>query len=153
MRVLYGYKVEAGRIIPDEETAPVVRRLLELYLNGLALEPAAREAGLVDRGHSRAGKILSDPRYAGDGGLYPPLITRDTFDAAQRERARRAQFLGRDNLPGKGKWLEPIRPAVSFRWQVPDATRKNAVPSVKPCSTLAEAAAQAESLYHMIKRK
>ena len=153
MRILYGYKVEAGVMVPDEETAQVVRRLFELYLSGKGIEPAAREAGLTTRGHKRVGMILSDARYAGDGGLYPPLITRDTFDAAQRERARRAQYLGRDNLPGKGKWLEPIRPAVSFRWKVPDATRKNAVPSVKPCSTLAEAAAQAQSLYHMIKRK
>ena len=153
MRILYGYKVEAGVMVPDEETAPVVRRLFELYLSGKGIEPAAREAGLTTRGHKRAGMILSDPRYAGEGGLYPPLIPRDTFDAAQRERARRAQYLGRDNLPGKGKWLEPIRPAVSFRWKVPGATRKNAVPSVKPCSTLAEAAAQAQSLYHMIKRK
>ena len=153
MRVLFGYKVEKGRIVPNEETAPVVRRLFELYLSGKGIEPAAREAGLTTRGHKRAGMILSDARYAGEGGLYPPLITRDTFDAAQRERARRAQYLGRDNLPGKGKWLEPIRPAVSFRWKVPGATRKNAVPQIKTCSSLAEAAAQAQSLYHMIKRK
>ena len=152
MRILYGYKVEAGRVVPDEETASVVKRLFELYLSGYALQPAAREAGLDTSGHTIAGHILSDPRYVGNG-FYPPLISHETFAAVQQERARRSTYLGRDRLPQKNLWLEPVKPAVSFRWKVPGVTRKNAVPQVKDCSSVEEAADQAQSLYHMIKRK
>ena len=153
MRILYGYRIDAGHVVPDEKESEAIRTLFTEYLSGKGIAAAAHAAGFTAQGLTKPKRILADTRYVGEEDLYPPIIPRETFEAAQAERTRRAQFLGRDNIPRKDKWLDPIRPAVSFRWKVPGAARKNAVPSVKPCSTVEEAAAQAQSLYHMIKRK
>ena len=152
MRILYGYRIDAGHVVPDEKESEAIRTLFTEYLSGKGIAAAAHAAGLTAQGLTKPKRILADPRYCGTE-LYPSIISQTTFEAAQAERTRRAQYLGRDNIPRKDKWLDPIRPAVSFRWKVPGAARKNAVPSVKPCSNVEEAAAQAQSLYHMIKRK
>jgi len=152
MRIIYGYRIDAGHVVPDEKESEAIRTLFTEYLSGKGIAAAARTAGFTAQGLTKPKRILADPRYCGTE-FFPPIIPRENFEAAQAERTRRAQFLGRDNIPRKDKWLEPIRPAVSFRWKVPGVARKNAVPSVKPCSTVEEAAAQAQSLYHMIKRK
>jgi site-specific DNA recombinase len=91
---------ETRSIIPDPETAPLVRYAFERYSAG-DISLAALAADLNERGlRSRSGhpvgtsmlhKLLRNPIYAGDirykGQTYPgahePLIARELFDAVQ----------------------------------------------------------------------
>lgn len=89
----YGYRIENGIAIIDEEKADMVRKLYQGYLQGLSLSVAAKEAG-IETYHGTAGKMLRNKRYLGDD-YYPALIDKETFEKAEDERLRRAEKLGR----------------------------------------------------------
>ena len=89
----YGYRIENGRAVIDENQAQQVRGLFEGYLSGLALTDAAGKAGLI-LFHGSAGRMLRNRKYLGDG-YYPAIIDRTTFDKAEEERLKRAKALGR----------------------------------------------------------
>jgi len=89
----YGYKIENGIAVIDEEQAEKVRLLFSGYLSGLALIPAAEAAGLTIL-HSGAKRMLQNKHYIGDD-FYPAIIDSDTFAKAAEERTRRAVVLGR----------------------------------------------------------
>lgn len=83
----YGYKIENGHAVLDPEAAPKVRSFFRHYLSGLPVSPACI-AAKVDREPHSSWKLLVDRRYLGDD-FYPQLIDRETFEAVQRERAKR----------------------------------------------------------------
>jgi site-specific DNA recombinase len=100
---------------PDDELAPLITRLFEVYATG---KYSVKEAGEVARGlglRYRSGKpvtrgyvhkILRNPFYAGDfiwkgelhHGDHAPLVSRDLFDKVQRILDERAE-----NKHRKGK--------------------------------------------------
>ena len=93
----YGYKIENGVAIIDEEKAENIQKLYKGYLSGLALGEAAKQAG-IDTYHGTAGKMLRKTYYLGDE-YYPAIIDKTIFDAVEIERQKRAGKLGRIKEP------------------------------------------------------
>ncbi|WP_350343211.1 recombinase family protein [Proteinivorax tanatarense] len=89
----YGYKIEKGAAVIDQEASARVKELYRIYLSGLSLSNAAKEAGIKGY-HSTIAKMLTNKRYLGDG-YYPQIIDKGTFEQAEAERLRRAKMLGR----------------------------------------------------------
>ncbi|NEW62314.1 hypothetical protein GMA11_07105 [Granulicatella sp. zg-ZJ] len=96
-----GYKVSEGTIIVDEDTANQVRLLYHYYIEGNALEKAARMAGVLGY-HGTISRILSNKKYIGHMN-YPSIIDTDTFEHAQQKRKDNAKRLGRDKFQPKQK--------------------------------------------------
>ena len=107
----YGYRIQDGKAIICQEEADQVRRIFAGYLSGLSLKMAAKEAGLTMQ-HSSVKRLLQNKHYPGDD-FYPAIIDLETFDAADAERQRREEALGRDNCPKKR--LCPRVPPTRFR--------------------------------------
>ena len=99
--VPYGYRIENGKAVIDEEKAAQVRKLYEGYLFGLAYMPAAEAAGLKLY-HTGAKNMMQNRYYLGDD-YYPAIIDNEIFDAAEAERVKRQAKLGRvfDDKPAK----------------------------------------------------
>jgi hypothetical protein len=89
----FGYTIQNGRAVVNEEEAVKIKKLFEAYLSGLSLTEAAKNAG-IKRYHTSIARMLTDKRYVEDK-FYPPIISRDTFEEAQLEKRRRAEALGR----------------------------------------------------------
>lgn len=106
----YGYKIEGGKAVIDEETANQVQQIFEYYLDGESLTTAASKAGLK-MFHGGVSRMLKNPHYLGDE-YYPAIIDWETFDKAEAERLRRAEALGRIREP---EGQEKIEIPVSFR--------------------------------------
>ena len=110
----YGYRIENGRAVIDEEQAATVREFFQNYISGMALMPAAEKAGLKLY-HGSAGRMLRNKKYLGDD-YYPAIIDKETFDKAEEIRMSRAKALGRVwELEGKKDILFPTNftmPAV-----------------------------------------
>ena len=60
----YGYRIENGRAVIDEEQAATVREFFQNYISGMALMPAAENAGLKLY-HGSAGRMLRNKKYLG----------------------------------------------------------------------------------------
>ena len=110
----YGYRIENGRTVIDEEQAATVRDFFQNYISGMALMPAAEKVGL-NLYHGSAGRMLRNKKYLGDD-YYPAIIDKETFDKAEEIRMSRAKALGRVwELEGKKDILFPTNftiPAV-----------------------------------------
>lgn len=89
----FGYTIQNGRAVVNEEEAVKIKELFGAYLSGLSLTEAAKNAG-IKRCHTSIARMLTDKRYVEDK-FYPPIISRDTFEEVQLERRRRAEALGR----------------------------------------------------------
>jgi hypothetical protein len=89
----YGYRIENGIAVIDEEKAEKVRNLYRGYLSGLSLSVAAKTAG-IDAYHGTAGRMLRNERYLGDD-YYPAIIDKETYEKAEAERLKRTKKLGR----------------------------------------------------------
>jgi hypothetical protein len=89
----FGYTIQNGRAVINEEEAVKIKELFGAYLSGLSLTEAAKNAG-IKRCHTSIARMLTDKRYVEDK-FYPPIISRDTFEEVQLERRRRAEALGR----------------------------------------------------------
>lgn len=113
MRVIpYGYRIENGMAVVDEEQAAVVRELFNGYISGLALMNAAEKVGLKLY-HGSAGRMLRNRKYLGDG-YYPPIIDKETFEQAEAVRISRAKALGRvRELEAKPTGTAPTRFTMS----------------------------------------
>ena len=90
----YGYRIEGGRAVIDEDKAGRLRALFDNYLDGMSLIPAAEKAGINGMQHSSIGRLLRNKHYLGDE-FYPPIIDQELFDIAEEERKKRAGDLGR----------------------------------------------------------
>lgn len=89
----FGYRIANGKAVIDELAAEQVKVLFQAYLSGDALSTAAQKAGILTS-HAAIGKMLRNARYLGDD-YYPTIINPATFEAAETERIRRAEKLGR----------------------------------------------------------
>ena len=97
--VPYGYRIENGVAIIDEDAAAKIRKLYENYLSGMALKTAAEKAG-IDTYHATAKKLMTNQHYLGDD-FYPRIIDVETYTRAKEEIAKRAAALGRENIVKK----------------------------------------------------
>ena len=97
----YGYRIENGIAVIDEDAAGKLRKLYENYLTGLSLKNAAAEAG-IDTYHGTAKRLLKTKHYIGDD-FYPAIIDETVFLNAQAELIKRAAALGRLNRTPKEK--------------------------------------------------
>lgn len=117
----YGYKIENGKAVIDEEKAEQIRKLYKGYLSGLAYMPAAEAAGLKLY-HTSAKKMMQNKYYLGDD-YYPTIIDKETFDAAEAERVKRQVKLGRvfDEKPGKASKIASgfMMPKVQIKFEDP----------------------------------
>ena len=68
----YGYRIVGGNAVIDEEQAANLRKFYEAYISGMALTPAAEQAGLKIY-HGSAGRMLRNKKYLGDD-FYPAII-------------------------------------------------------------------------------
>ena len=108
----YGYRIENGKAVIDEEAAGKVKTLYVAYLSGASFQAAADESGIKVQ-HCGAKRILSNRHYLGDD-FYPPIIDQEPFDKAESEKQRRAEALGRLNR--KKEKTAPQIPTI-FRFQ------------------------------------
>lgn len=97
----YGYRIENGIAVIDEEAAGKLRKLYENYLTGLRLKDAAAQAG-IDTYHGTAKRLLKTQHYIGDD-FYPAIVDKAIFQKAQEELIKRAAALGRLNHAPKEK--------------------------------------------------
>lgn len=102
----YGYRIENGKAVVNEEQAAQIRTLYEGYLGGLALMEAAKAAGLKLY-HGSAKRMMQNRHYLGDA-YYPAIISEDIFDAALAEHQKRAKALGRFFEPKEAEAAPPV---------------------------------------------
>jgi len=93
----FGYRIENGKAVIDTEAAEQIRILFHSYLSGDSLTTAAQKAG-INSFHAGIGKMLRNTHYLGDE-YYPAIIDPVTFAAAEAERIKRAEKLGRIREP------------------------------------------------------
>ncbi len=97
----FGYRIENGKAVIDKEAAEQIKTLFHSYLSGDSLATAAKKAGITAF-HAGIGRMLRNTRYLGDE-YYPAIIDPDTFEAAEAERIKRAEKLGRIRKPKEEK--------------------------------------------------
>ena len=97
----FGYRIENGVAVIDEEAAEKLRMLYANYLDGMSLKNAATEAG-IETYHASAKRLLMTEHYFGDD-FYPAIIGKEAFDRVQAERVKRAAALGRLDRKSKRK--------------------------------------------------
>lgn len=97
----FGYRIENGIAVVDENASEQVQALYQSYLLGDSLRTVANKVG-IDAFHAGVGRILKNHHYLGDD-YYPAIIDPDTFAAVQKERIRRASALGRIREPKEDK--------------------------------------------------
>ena len=101
----YGYRIENGIAVIDEEAADKLRSLYKNYLSGMGLMSAAAEVG-IEAYHGSVKRLLSNRHYLGDD-YYPAIIDEVSFAKAQEEIARRAEALGRTGRTTKPREIKP----------------------------------------------
>lgn len=84
----YGYQIEDGIAVIDQEAAGKLRRLYENYISGMSLKTAAAKAG-IETYHSTAKRLMMTRHYLGDD-FYPAIIDEEIFHKAQEELSQRA---------------------------------------------------------------
>ncbi len=97
----FGYRIENGKAVIDKDAAGQIKTLFHSYLSGDSLATAAKKAGITAF-HAGIGRMLRNARYLGDE-YYPAIIDPDTFEAAEAERIRRVEELGRIYEPKEEK--------------------------------------------------
>lgn len=93
----FGYRIANGKAVIDELAAAQIKALFQAYLSGDSLATSAQKAGILTS-HASIGKMLRNTHYLGDD-YYPAIIEPVTFEAAETERIRRAEKLGRVYKP------------------------------------------------------
>ena len=93
----YGYRIINGKAVINEQAAEQIKALFQSYLTGDSLATAANKAD-IKAFHAGISRMLQNKRYLGDE-YYPAIIDPDTFTAAEAERIRRAENLGRVREP------------------------------------------------------
>ena len=93
----FGYKIEWGEIVIQEQEASVVRWIFQTYLTGASyndLTEALEKGGVPYEvgklwNKNMVARILENTKYTGQCD-YPPLISQEQFDAVQSRRQKRA---------------------------------------------------------------
>lgn len=112
----YGYRIEDGRAVFDEEKAEKVRTLFREYVELGSIQAANRIAG-IDKVHPFLGAMLKNRTYLGTD-YYPRLIDDETFEKAQIQRQERTVKLGRVDMRPKAKKKR------SYRYEARKVERK-----------------------------
>ena len=109
----YGYRIENGAAVINDQEAECVRRIFDNYISGMSLREAASAAGhpLV---HSTVKRMLTKKYYCGDD-FYPAIIDISTFHTANSELKRRAD---NKNQTGKTRRIIP-KPETEFTFSPP----------------------------------
>lgn len=107
----YGYIIENGCAVIDEDAAEKIRKLYANYLAGMTQSKAAIEAG-IETYHSSAKRLMQNKHYLGDS-FYPAIIDQKTFDKAEAIRLERAIKFGRLN---HAKEAKPLTVPTHFRF-------------------------------------
>ena len=94
----FGYCFKDGEPAIDDFDGPKVIQIFELYLQGHGLVSIGEAIG-ISYWHCGISRIISNRVYLGKG-IYPRLITDETFAKAQHEKYVRAARLGRLNKKG-----------------------------------------------------
>lgn len=106
----YGYKMNNGKIIPDEKEVSVVCNIFDLYIGGKGLKSIADSLtaenvpifeGNTSWSKNRIKRILDDERYIGANN-YPPILSDDLFVRAKKVSEE------------KGFTVEPCLPIIGF---------------------------------------
>ncbi len=95
----FGYRIEKGAavIVPGE--AERIRNVYAGYLSGQSYISAAKNAGLK-MSHASVKRMLQNRHYLGDD-FYPQIIDQETFEAAEKERLKRLEIMGRNKYRSK----------------------------------------------------
>ena len=134
--MLYGYKMQNGEIIIDEQQAEKIRLFFSAYNSGFSLNESAKKSG-IHKTHSVLGRMLRNRHYLGDT-LYPQIIDKETFDIAEITRQKRAAALGRIREP-----IPEVRPVIKYDFAINVPKGKVSEDPYK----------QAEYIYSTIERK
>ena len=97
--VPFGYRIEKGAAVIDQQEASQLRQIYKNYLSGMGLRLAAKEAG-ADLHHGKVKRLLTAPHYLGDD-FFPAIIDEETFHQVQVEMSTRSGSLkgsNRDSL-------------------------------------------------------
>ncbi len=112
---MFGYKMENGNAIIQEQEAEMIRQIFQNYLSGMSLKNSAIAAGMP-MAHSRVKNILHQKCYISDD-FYPAIVDEQIFEKANAELIRRAE----KHFSGKLRKEPPIFqkftlsvPAVQF---------------------------------------
>lgn len=89
----YGYIIENGKAVVDEQMAERVRTLFQEYIECGSMRAAAKKVG-IDKTHSVIGRILKNQVYVGKE-YYPQIVGEDTFAKAQEIRGNNAKSQNR----------------------------------------------------------
>ncbi len=81
MKVLYGYKVENGKVVVNESEAEKIRQVFKEYLKGNSLMTSRDNVGLKVP-HSAIRRLIRNKKYLGDN-FYPRIIDDKTFDETE----------------------------------------------------------------------
>lgn len=114
----FGYMIVDGKVTVNEEQAKQVEGIFKAYIAGQALTKAAAEVG-IKMTHSVVGRILQNKKYLGTK-IYPTIIDKDTFEAAEKERMKRAVALGRVYEHPKSE----ESPCKKFIYRIGDVKKK-----------------------------
>ena len=107
--VPFGYRIEKGVAVIDQQEASQLRRIYKNYLSGMGLRRAAKEAG-IDLHHGKVKRLLTAPHYLGDD-FFPPIIDEETFHQVQVEMSTRSGSLKGSN---RDSLRMEIRPCTHF---------------------------------------
>lgn len=102
----YGYRIEEGKAILDEEEAVAFHRMIGYYLGGMGREEAAKKAG-IKANHTQVKNMFLNKKYLGTDH-YPPLMTKEEMDEVRKEMDKRVQAMGRIRGPKEKKDAEPV---------------------------------------------
>ena len=83
----YGYRIENGKAVPDEEQAEKLNAFLEGYLKGMSVAKARKAAG-VDLTVSSLRDYMRSGTYEGTG-YYPPIVPAGTHRKVREEMEKR----------------------------------------------------------------
>lgn len=103
-RVKYGYAYQNGVITVNPTESTTVKRIFDLYINGLSLikivqlliaENIEYMVGEVSWNKGKIKRIIDDDIYTGTD-TYPPVISKDTFEKANKVKSARDTQKGID---------------------------------------------------------
>ncbi len=92
-KILYGYQIQKGKIVVQEQETVIVNRIATLYIEGLSyqkitdiLNSEAIPYSSKDRlwNKHKVKRLLENPRYTGIDG-YPAIIDFEIFQTIQRK--------------------------------------------------------------------
>jgi site-specific DNA recombinase len=104
----FGYNIENGKLVINEEEARLVREMFRLYISGKGIRQIVlylQQFG-VDKGIRTVSRMLENPVYCGklrwgknskmneiisEDITHPPIVSIETFEKAQKLRSQRSQ--------------------------------------------------------------